>query len=356
MTYRYHYLLILLLALAPLWGCTRFSLSPALPTLLPTEYVPTAIALTANALSPPTATSQPSIQPTKSPRASYTPRITPLTEPSTARSKITSTPRKTKTQESSPTPRKTATQKPSPTLQNTATQEPSPTPTPGTPSPNEIPFAAIQIIKPGPLSKVTSPVELHAFLVPGAGGRMRVEMIGEDGRLLYREIFIFGSDGAQTNLFADMEYEIGGVAETARVQVSVDDRYGRMMSLSSVEVILLAVGSEDLNPTGDYLEKIVIQEPSPKALIQGGKLIVSGLARTATDKPLLIELIDTAGVVVGSRLAGVAPSPEGGHGLFAAEVLYQVSSPTWVRLTVSERGSRIPGTTHLSSIEILISP
>ena len=126
---------------------------------------------------------------------------------------------------------------------------------------------------------------------------MRVEMLGEDGRLLYREVFIFGSDGAQTNLFADMEYEIGGVAETARIQGSVDDRYGRMMALSSVEVILLAVGSQDINPSGDLLEKIVIEEPAPKALIQGGNLIVAGSARTATDKPLLIELIDTDGVV-----------------------------------------------------------
>jgi hypothetical protein len=182
-------------------------------------------------------------------------------------------------------------------------------------------------------------------------------MLGEDGRLIYRKIFAFGTPtGAMVNLLTDLEFEITGVAEAARLQISVDDSYGRVTALASTDIILLSYGDADLNPPGDLLEPIVIQQPSSKVLIQGDTLIVSGLARTAVDKPLLIELIATDGRVVGSRLAGISPSPTGGHGLFAAEVPYQVSAPTWVQVTVSERGARIPGQTHLSSVEVLLSP
>jgi hypothetical protein len=116
------------------------------------------------------------------------------------------------------------------------------------------------------------------------------------------------------------------------------------------------MGEADINPAGDLLETIVIQQPSPNRLIQGGELIVSGLARPGSEQPLWVELIASDGRVVGSRLAGVSPSQTVSHSLFATEVSYEVSAPTWVRLTVSERGNRLPGEIHLSSVEILLSP
>jgi hypothetical protein len=80
------------------------------------------------------------------------------------------------------------------------------------------------------------------------------------------------------------------------------------------------------------------------------------LVRTASDQPLLVELITTDGRVVGSRLAGIAEGPKDAHRLFAAEIPYTVQSPTWVRVTVSERGTRLPGIIQLTSVEVLLSP
>ena len=245
------------------------------------------------------------------------------------------------------------------TLSHTAANDNQPpsTSAPPPPPPIEIPYADIQIISPGALSRVVTPLKVHAFLIPGAGGRVRVELLGEDGRLLYRTIFVFDSPSdARVNLWVDLDFEISGVAETARLVVSVDDSYGRLKSLASENVILLSWGNPDINPPGDLLAPIVIQQPTPKVLIQGGKLLVSGLVRSASEQPLLIEIIATDGRIVGSRLAGIATSPQGGHRLFAAAVPYHVSSPTWVRLTVSERGTRLPGATQLSSLEVLLGP
>jgi hypothetical protein len=41
---------------------------------------------------------------------------------------------------------------------------------------------------------------------------------------------------------------------------------------------------------------------------------------------------------------------------FIAEVPYEVTEPTWVRLILHESASRIPGITQLTSVEILLSP
>jgi hypothetical protein len=117
------------------------------------------------------------------------------------------------------------------------------------------------------------------------------------------------------------------------------------------------MGEADLNPPGPLTESIVIQEPLPSKLIQGGKVFVSGLARVSSDLPLLIELITKDGSVVGYRQAGVTVDPAGAHTPFMIEVPYQVYEPTWVRLTVKEMSSgRIEGIIELTSLEVLLSP
>jgi len=299
------------------------------PTLIPTEHLSTAIALTAQAM---VANAQEAIATSLPPTQTPTNTVTPVIPP---------------TSTLAPTAALNNPDQPTRTPQNTATPEP----------PVEIPYAAIQIISPGALSRVTSPLELHAFLYPGDHGRARVELYGEDGRLMYRQLFVFTTEpGVQTNLFAEIDFEIIGVAETARLVVSVDDEYGRLKVLAAEDLILLALGDADINPPGDLLAPIVIQEPIPKVLIQGDKLTVSGLVRSAVDHPLLVELVTTDGKVIGNRLAGIAPDPTGGHRLFAAEIPFEVFSPTWVRVIVSERGGRFPGATQLDSLEILLSP
>lgn len=305
-------------------GCSEFLPTPALPTLIPADYLPTAIAQTAQALVAASASA---------------------TLPATVVS-IT----------------------PTCTISATATlQAPSSTPAPQQPGastrtpipelPVEIPFADIQFVSPGALSRVAAPIELHAFLVPGDSGRVRVELYGEDGRLMFRKLFVLnGPPGSQANLRAEIDFEITAVAETATLVISVDDTYGRLITLASQPLILLSLGESDLNPPDDFLAPIVIQQPEPKVLIQGGTLVVSGLVRKTSDQPLLVELIATDGKVIGNRLAGVATQPEGGHRLFAAEIPYQVETPTWVRITVSESGGNLARPLRLSSVEVLLSP
>jgi hypothetical protein len=255
-----------------------------------------------------------------------------------------------------------ATLLPSPTPQlPTATTTSSPTAKPTTSGTNqpalEIPFAAIQILTPGPTSRLISPFLLKSVVRAEPKGTLLTELLGEDGRLLMRDVRNFTMERRQQiNLSIEINYEIAAVAEAGRLQISVVDEFNRLVSVASTDLILLSLGRADVNPSGDLLENIVINAPEGNALIQGGILRASGLARMRTSQPLLIELETTDGKIVGTRQANLTPVPDSTYGTFAVDVPYQVSSPTRARLKIWEPGDRIPGIVYLSSVEVLLGP
>ncbi len=225
--------------------------------------------------------------------------------------------------------------------------------------PNTVyPEAEIQIYRPGAFSKVVSPFRLVGNLTPGPGRKVHVDLVGEDGRLLSRQLLTVpvppGHD--RVNFVTDMSFEIPGVSELGRVEVSVEDDYGRVKALSSVDVILLSTGLEDLNTYGDLQQNIVIQQPRSNFMIAGGVLYVTGLARAAGEPLLVVELITREGKIVGSGLATLVAPEDSLYGLFAGEIEYAVSEPTWVLVVVRARGARIPGTAELASLEVVVSP
>ena len=335
-------LLPLSILISLLIGCT-FPTGSVLPTMMPTEFIPTAIALAleakgvvlledVDAAGVPTITQLPEESaPSETPHPSTTIPPTPTTTPE-SESLATST----------GLPAATFT----PDVSITLTPE------------AELPYGRIQMLSPGPASRVASPFLLRAFLAAGPTGRVQIELLGEDGRLLMREIKKIGADeGAQLYIAAEMNFEISAAAEAGRVVVSIEDVYGRTMSLASTDVILLSLGESDINQPGDLKEKIIIEEPKVNALIQGGEVRVSGVAHPVSDKPLVIELQTTNGRIAGiSHMVHVDEAPVGSYGEFAVDIPYSVEEPTRVRLVVWERGDRIPGVVHLSSLEVMLSP
>lgn len=304
--------------------------SPFLPTPLAEDYLPTAIALTVEA------------------------GVTPLPPAETP------PPPDTEGMETGETPvQGDPTATPSPTLRPTlpeATPAPvtpaiTPTPTP------DFPEDAIEIYNPGELSKIISPFHLYAYMRPRAGRLARIELFGEDGRLLVRQIKEYEFDsGAWANLSLDIDFEISATAEMGRLVISVEDEYGRLVAVNSVDLVLLSLGTADLNPSDSVLERILIQDPRPKALIQGQQVQVSGLARREDGTQLIGQLIDEEGKVIGLRVFGVSRTEQDPYGTFSAEIPYEVDDLTAVRLVVFESGEPVSPVRYLSSVEILLSP
>jgi hypothetical protein len=242
-------------------------------------------------------------------------------------------------------------------IEVTSTPSGRPTRTPTiTPTPT-IPNAAIQVNEPGPLSRIISPLVVRAWVIPGGDGRVRLELYGEDGRLLVRKILRYGADNHQFFLDETLEFEIPGVAETGRLQISTYDTYGRLVDLSTQDIILLSIGDNQINPPGALSEPVIVQEPSPNKLIQGETVLISGMVRTFHNQDLLVELIDRNGQVVGYRQAFIPEGIEGVYTPFLVEVPFKVDSVTNVRITIKKFSSgRIGGLIYASSQEILLSP
>ena len=242
-----------------------------------------------------------------------------------------------------------------PTLTAPPTRRPTRTPT-ITPTPR-IPNAVVQIQSPGPGSKIISPLHLKSWVRSGKDGKVRIELLGEDGRLLARKIMSFLSADQFIYLDEAIDFEIPGVAEAGRLVISTYDTFGRLSSLASCDLLLLSVGDEEINPPPDVDEPLVIFEPTVNKLIQGSTLVVFGAARPFNDQFMLIELIARDGAQVGYRQFIAIPDPAGGYVNFAAEVPFKVDKLTPVVITIKAYSNgRISGMIYAISREIVLSP
>jgi hypothetical protein len=332
-------------------------------TPLPLDFLPTAIALTLQARgvelstlpSPATVSSSstPSIVPPTSGIEGTDTEI--ATDTQTPESSLTRTQKTTVT--SSPTSTESVLITATEAITGSIPFEiPLPPPPVDTPSP-AIPEAHIQINRLGELSLVTSPIQAPLHLTEKNVRIVRIELYGEDGRLLARDVRNFdGIPWGASQFTEKLEFEIDGAAELSRLVVSVEDRFGRLTDVNSVNLVLLSTGMAKLNPTSALWQRIIIQEPQSKGLVQGGKLIVSGRARPNSDKPLHVMLITEDGKIVGQRLAGVTINIPGDYGAFITEVPYTVTDLIFALLVVYEDGNPISDIAHLSSVDVILAP
>jgi hypothetical protein len=208
------------------------------------------------------------------------------------------------------------------------------------------------------LSRVISPISAEVYAIPGDDGMVRVELIGEDGRVISSEDYDFRNyHGRSIAFYPEIPYVIQSMAETGRLQVSTRDRRGRVVSLMSVELVLLSVGRAEIFAPLVTQEPYIVRFPEEGQSISGGSLLISGLARPVNDSPIQVECIAEDGRVMAAGTLIVAqPSGDQSHTPFLLEVPYVVDGPTPVRLTFRQAGSRIPGIVALSSMLIVLGP
>lgn len=229
---------------------------------------------------------------------------------------------------------------------------PTMTPTP-TLGPNQ---SLLQIITPGTMSKVISPVEFVIHIAPEYTGITHIELIGEDGVELFRKIFkTYSNIGYYTRVDEKIEFEIPGVAEVARLQISTFDKNGHIQALNSVRLLLQAVGENEFTPQPSIQDRILLRIPRTGNEIQGGELSVEGEFQPSNDLPIILELIDSDGKVLGSRLFQLGPS-DGKYQQFFTSIPYNVTKKTNARLIIRQSDDRIEGLSYLFSQSLLLVP
>ncbi len=335
---------------------------PAVPTPLPESYLPTAIALTVEAGAfQPGAPDEPSAGESADPGPGS--ELAPAGETPTRGAlgdRGTPTPGSAPEIDTSPTAAGTPTitltpsRTPTPTRTPTATPRRSRTPSP-TPTQTPIPDSIVQIFTPGNSSRVVSPIYVTGYLPLINGGRIRIELLGEDGRLLVRHMKNYDV-GGWTHINLQMEFEISAAAEVGQLQIIQEDDKGRLVALNSVEVILLSMGEQEILAETDMREPVVIEQPRRQSLIQGGTVLVSGKSRVNTDRPLIAQLVDERGAVIGQRMLNVNPPGADGYGTYSGEIPYTVDELTPARIIVYSTAKKLEQITHLTSREISLSP
>lgn len=340
-------------------GCVLpFSSTPT-PTQPPPEpsALPTNLPVTETPLLDPTFTPTPTLE---KPTATSTPEpptatLVPGAHTDTPTITLTTTITRTVTITRPPTLTRTATRTPwfYPTWTPIPTKTPTITPTP-TP-----PIAYLRILRPGPFSKLLSPIQVEASVSPGEDGLVIIELIGEDGRLLAQQRLDYREYIARSIAIAPrLAFQINGVSELGRLIVSVNDRFGRKIALTATDLVLFSIGSNDFAPYTSSSAPYLIRLPVPDQVVQGGILAVRGLIRPVNNRPVIIELLDEQGQVIANASLQIAlPSGDLSHNPFQIDIPYKVTGPTRTRLTIrQESAGRIPGTIALWSIPILLEP
>lgn len=253
------------------------------------------------------------------------------------------------------TPTKTI--RPTRTPYPTNTRRPSRTPT-ITPTATP-PLAYFRINNLGMYSKVISPVRPESIISPGEDGLVHVQILDEQRNYVSNEIFNYSTYLDRHFLIApEIDFELNGVAQNGRLQILTFDRFERMMGLTSVDLILLSLGENQISAPTDLTEPYIVRFPIVDQEISGGMLEIEGLARILNTNPLVIECVDPDGnILCSDEIQLHASMPGMSHIPFKAFLPYRVSEATNIRLTLrQESNNKIPGTISLFSFEITLLP
>ena len=206
------------------------------------------------------------------------------------------------------------------------------------------------------MSKVSSPIDLRMYIAPRATGLTIVELFGEDGRLMARNVLRTVNYNNQFDkVLVELPFETNAAAELGRLQISTKDDYGQLQAVKSVHLFLLSVGNPIItNP--EYLrESVALSEPPLLHNITGGEVKVTGKMQVFNDLPVNLELVDRQGQVLGSRMIAVGQA-DGKYYDISTTIPYQVIQYTPVRLVIRQSDDRIPGLFYLYSQELFLSP
>ena len=223
-----------------------------------------------------------------------------------------------------------------------------------------LPTEQLKIFSPGPASQVTSPFRVAGWGGPSYKDRVKLRLLGENGRVLAEGsayLHVLPEVENSGRFYLEVPFDISLVAEAARLEVSMHCyRNGQLSHLNTVNLTLLSVGSSLIHPAINGPEKLAIFYPRQEAVIEGGQVTVFGAGWVDSDLPLTIEVLDTNGKLLGSSQVYLDAPVIGQLGTFQVDVSYQITFPQWGRIGVSEHSADIPGLIHYSSVVVWLKP
>lgn len=163
---------------------------------------------------------------------------------------------------------------------------------------------------------------------------MRVDLLGEDGRSLYRVLEPVKRDLTGNYRSFDLDFEIRAVSEKGYIRISSKDDHGRIQALNTMPVLLYSIGANQINPLGNMIyERIMFDDLEDGDEIRGGVLNLKGSFWPFNDQPVFIELLLPDGKAISSRVLdfkGIDTEA------FETTLPYKVTEPTLARLSIHQ--------------------
>ncbi|HEX7555719.1 MAG TPA: hypothetical protein VF338_03770, partial [Leptolinea sp.] len=233
----------------------------------------------------------------------------------------------------------------------------SPTPTPE--AKTIIPASGEPVIlQPGNNARLISPLKLQLMTQPGDDGLIRVELIGQDNRLIFRKLMDYRAYKGKTILIEqEIPFEIRE-DESARLQVVLEDARGKMTFLTSLQLTLLMVRGSETSGEAPINPRFKIEQPLPDDSVDGDSLKIECGVKPINDTPIIIEILATDGRTLEARFFSLdVPADQTAFTPVAVNLPYKVSIPTPVTLRIrQESNSLIKGTVLLWSELITLNP
>lgn len=212
-------------------------------------------------------------------------------------------------------------------------------------------------LTPGEGSRVVSPIQVSAEIQPETGGLVRIELVDGRGQAISRQLLRLDPDqnGGPQAFNTELPFEIPGDQEVALLTLSLLDALYRPLALRSAQITLLSEGKAQIEPHQGAISWFTLTEPQPISVVTGGQLTVAGTVTPLTDNPILLELLDEAGRVIGSRQVPVeAP---GSPFEFEVTLYYTyIQTLTDARLVMRQNISPYNATAILDSLLIGVAP
>jgi hypothetical protein len=223
---------------------------------------------------------------------------------------------------------------------------------------------------------VISPLTIQAELQLYHIKTVRLDLLDANGEVLSRKVYSFRNCSPeeqasavpllldipmvacfqpQVEIKTSLAFLLDKSSHKGYLQVGSADEDNRLRSLETVELQLLSYGKTLLPSASPSQNRLEIITPAEGAQINGGKLIVQGIASQASSLPLRLFLTTDDGQVVGSRMVSInqpttpTASSISPGGNFTIEVPYRIKQPKAALLSVALYSEAFKGPFLLTS-------
>lgn len=228
---------------------------------------------------------------------------------------------------------------------------------PAVPEPATAPAEAILIQEPGPGSRLTNPLLVRGEAESTFEQNLVVRLVDANGTELGLTAVTIAAEMGQRGPFeATLPFAVSG-EQQAFIQVfATSPRDGGVTHLNAVGV-MLTDGAAAIRPSlPETTERIAITQPALAATISGGTVQISGVGVASFEQTLLVELVGEDGTTLASQPVIVNAPDLGQPGTFSAQLPYRVTTTGPGRVVVRDISPAFGGDTHVTSVEVTLSP